>query len=344
MKKLIFSLVLLFLFSGCSHELDTIGAVMGVAFDQPQEKKFNMTASILEAGEETAQVQNVSAEGNTVSEASMNCSLLADKKMFFGHNKIILLGEAFAKNGIEDLVTSFYQSADKRGAEQLVVCKGNAAEALAIEAITEDTAAESIAENIESAEKSTYISKCTLHEFAQKSLSAGRSVLVPMGRVNLNESGKTCFELDAMAVFRENSLIAVLTEDEARGAKWLTQGAQGDTFAVLNGETELLVTVTNSKIQVTQTEAGFLVTLSLDVSLRESLGNASEEIIAAEAVRLAYAAIHAAQRLEADFLDIGYHFPPENEDTWNKDLKNKEFAVSAHVTLRHSGMMADPLP
>lgn len=341
MKKIFIVLIALVL-SGCgSVQLNSLGIVQGVAFDVPKEKLFKMSGTILSADDE--QYKSFSAEGNTIAEVSSRCSVATDKKLFFGQNRIIALSDEYAKSGIKEMVISFYQSTDKRSSEQLVVCKGNAEAALTVEAITEETPALSIAENIKSAEATTYISSCTLHDFALDSCSEAKTALVPMGYVSKNEQGKTYFELSAMGVFFDYKLIGELTEDEARGAKWLRNNADGDVLIINSDDFSICIQIEDSSIRLAKEEDGYAISADISFSIEEADGkkytpdviNQIEKATELEVNRLINCAINAGKRMNADFIDLSHRFPGASI--------NSDFSISSNARLKYLGMAVSPV-
>ena len=344
MRKLLILFIAL-LFGGCSAvQLNDMGIVQGIAFDKAEQKQYKMTNSMISTSEKT--YENYSAEGNTVSEAASLSAGNADKDLFFGQNLLVIISDKFAKDGIKDIVNAFYQSDDKRSSEQLVICKGSAESALQTEAITEDTPAMSIVQNVNSAEASTYISSCTLHEFLLDSCRNAKTALVPTGYIQ-TENDKTAFELSSMSVFYDYKLIGELSEDEARAAKWLRKNADGDVFIVSYENNSLCAKINSIAVSFLEKGGGYLINADISFSIEEAAGDKYsaetiakiEEAAEAEAVRLINCALAAARRLNADFINLSYRFP--NADI--SDMSRIKFSVGASAKLKYLGMAVSPV-
>ena len=169
MKKLL--LLILLVLCGCSAEPDTLGVVDGVAFDKGN-RNVCMAVSVWKSGETIC----VRAETDSLEAAQELCAEMVSRKLFFGHERVIIISEELAREGVWNLLMDFYLQNDKRGSELIAITEGSAAEALS------GADAEDIADAIEFASKNSGYEKCTLHNFVAQMMDKGEAK-VPVVRV-----------------------------------------------------------------------------------------------------------------------------------------------------------------
>lgn len=160
--KFIFALLMSIMLAGCSAEPDTLGVVEGTALDKG-EKPVCMSVSVWRSGETIC----VRSEADTLVSAEELCAEMVSRELFFGHERVLLISDELAREGIWDILLDFYSENDKRGSELVAICKGNAAEALA------SVKCEDIADAIEFAAKNNGSPKCTLHDFIADTMESG---------------------------------------------------------------------------------------------------------------------------------------------------------------------------
>ncbi|HIZ55945.1 MAG TPA: Ger(x)C family spore germination protein, partial [Firmicutes bacterium] len=92
----------------------------------------------------------ITGTGKTISEALVNAGLRQGKTIFFGHNRLVVLGEEMAKEGIEPIWSYFNADNYLRPNMYIIIAKGMTAEEIISAKISEGILS---AENIENAIK-----------------------------------------------------------------------------------------------------------------------------------------------------------------------------------------------
>src|SRR5687768_2804645 len=102
-------LVLLVLLAGCGkQELNQMALVMAVGLDKDKSGTYRVTAQIVRpadargstgapSGGTGEPVWTASAEGRSIFEAIRNLSRFSSRRVFWAHNKVIVVGEELAK-------------------------------------------------------------------------------------------------------------------------------------------------------------------------------------------------------------------------------------------------------
>ncbi len=134
MKKkitvLLLAVVQLFLLSGCWNyvEIDEQINVSGMAFDVGREgKRLHLSVEIVTVGKgEKSQFEShvMEAEGDTVFEAVRQLMDVSSKKLYFGHCKLMVIGESLARSGIRELLDLPLRNHELRTTMNIVVARG----------------------------------------------------------------------------------------------------------------------------------------------------------------------------------------------------------------------------
>lgn len=138
MKKFVFYLTLILLtlafLTGCWNrkELNDILIVQAVGIDKNQSGQFKLTYQVLKpkvlktptnipSSFQQKGVWCFSSTGKSIFDAIRNTTLSSDKKLFFSHNKIIVISEKVAHQGIENVLDIFLRYHEFRPDAYLIV-------------------------------------------------------------------------------------------------------------------------------------------------------------------------------------------------------------------------------
>lgn len=134
MKKkiavLFLAAVQMFLLSGCWNyvEIDEQINVSGIALDVGREgKRLHLSAEIVTVGKgEHSQFEShvMESEGDTVFEAIRQLMDVSSKKLYFGHCKLMVIGENLARSGIGELLDLPLRNHELRTTMDVVVSHG----------------------------------------------------------------------------------------------------------------------------------------------------------------------------------------------------------------------------
>lgn len=131
MKKLIISLSLLFLLTGCWNykELNDYAIITGVAIDKTDDKYelsvliSNSPKNSSDNNESGSQIVVYSGKGKTIFEAIKDIGLVSSKELYFNSFSILILSEDVAKDGINSAIDFFLRYSSSRNNFYVTVTK-----------------------------------------------------------------------------------------------------------------------------------------------------------------------------------------------------------------------------
>ncbi|WP_227937544.1 Ger(x)C family spore germination protein [Alkalihalobacillus deserti] len=233
MKKLVIVLFCLLLVTGCwdRRELTEIGIVSALAIDKnPDTGDFEITSLFIRPSAESTQTPSperpfllVTTTGKTIIEAIRKSSQTTDREGFFAHNKVIIINEQIAKEGLIPVMDTFQRGKDIRGYVWLCIAKGT--EAKNVLQIKSDNIsripANYLNSLIENAEEEA--AKINFLTYNKEALSEEKDPVA--GVLSIEKIEKEPFErvkFSGGAVFQKDKLKGFLTERETRGYHFVT--------------------------------------------------------------------------------------------------------------------------
>ncbi|MBE9917623.1 Ger(x)C family spore germination protein [Paenibacillus donghaensis] len=134
--SLVFLLCMLLFVTGCwnRRELNDLAITLGMGIDK-QGQKYKVTVQVVVPGEIAAQksrgvspVTVFSAVGDTVFEAVRKMTTVSPRKVYIAHLRIVVLGEALAREGIGKSLDFLTRDTEARTDFYVAVAKGTTAE------------------------------------------------------------------------------------------------------------------------------------------------------------------------------------------------------------------------
>ncbi|MGI6082898.1 MAG: Ger(x)C family spore germination protein [Limnochordia bacterium] len=351
---------LLLSLSGCwsRREIETLGFVMAMGIDKAQdEDKLQLTMLVAKpfamgGGEESnpqeAATWVFSSTGDTVFEAIRNGNSQSPRRLFFAHNRWILFGEEFAREGIQEALDFWSRDGESRRTVHIAVTKDTtASQMLQTRFELERQPSEGgrgVLNNAATA-LSTVVT-VRLNEFAQFLESPGispvasRVELVPRpkdadvrGEVVEQEIGSSA-RFTGAAVFNGDRLVGWLDKSETRGLNWVRSevksallivddpGNHGERVGIeiISARAQTSVEhvdgrfVTRIKVEAEGHLGDTTAFVEPDTDVWESLEKRMAQVIREE-IR---AAVSKGQLLRTDFLGFGASFYRSNPRLWSQ--------------------------
>lgn len=240
------ALVLLLVFcTGCMNpvRINQRAIIQGIGIDL-EEGEYLLTLQIFDpqgGGSQTAVDVGksnsliVQAKGVTIAEALETVSLKQGKQVFYGQNKLIVLGSEAAHGGLGEVLRFFGASMQSRPNVDLVVAQGRAAEVLEAKINQSVMPVLAIKSMLDNEKVNGEILRGPLmHAIAsQENGSTGCAMpLVAKSGGGENEA----VELLGTAVFRQGVLAGAVGPRETRGILWLRGEVQKTQMVVEAGE------------------------------------------------------------------------------------------------------------
>ena len=264
---LILSLIIL---TGCwsEREINTLGIVEAVGIDKTENGEILLTFQILKpsaikssggnssgGGQESA-VTVLSSTGETVFDAIRNATEQSCKRLYFPFNKIIIIGEDAARDGIGDITEFFDRNRESRSLAYILVAKGRAKDIIEASSEQEKVPAKGIEMLLDVTYATSQRVKMTLNDI-HKILACKTSSPYTTGIKTLSKQTKdgliTVTELEDTAIFKKDKLIGWVGKKETRGFLWIL-GKVENGIIVINspGEEDKKVSlqITSSSVKV----------------------------------------------------------------------------------------------
>jgi spore germination protein KC len=242
LKRIVLVICCLFLLVGCwdKRELKEIGIVVAIGIDKdPDTGEIVFTSQVIrpsalkpEGGGTGAPVKLITTKGDTVFKAIRNANQEFDRKNFYAHNQVIVIGEQLAKDGILPILDGITRGKEARGYVFLCIAKDmQAREILGVKQQgIENVQANYLKDILENQQFNFDTTVLQLNGYYKKSLAKGSNpvtgVLTIIEKTNKpveEESGKISqkVKLSGGAAFKEDKLVGFLNEPEARGYNWV---------------------------------------------------------------------------------------------------------------------------
>ncbi|WPC44370.1 Ger(x)C family spore germination protein [Clostridium sp. JS66] len=361
-----------------AHEINKLAIVMGIGIDKGREQGYpvEMTVQLANVsgiksssknkdGETSnAGYLNLKEKGKSISDAAKAFNRKLNRKLFFSHNQIIILGKDAAEGGIEKYVDFFLRYRETRLLTWVLVSKQPASEVLNIKPELETTPGRNIGELIKNEKDISQIPSVDLRDFASKLMSKTTSPIAPIIEVSRDNDKKIAY-LSETAVFKKDKMIGTLNKQETRGLLWGINKMK-DGVIVLNtsSDDKINIVTTHSKSRITPKIKDNKPSIKIEIkqegdlqeqTFSEDLANPkafeiiqkSEEEAIKKEIMLA---VKKSQELNSDifgFGDIIYQHYPKHwakmEKEWDEVFRNMSVDVSVNAKLRRTGRITKPI-
>lgn len=252
---LLASVLLLFSLTSCieSHQLNETAIVQAIGIDRVEDQ-FEVTLQIYSPkgpGASTAidtsknNSSIISASGETLASAIRKATLSQGKKIFTGHNRIIVIGKETAEEGIEGLFSYFNRNALTRQNVQVLMAETTAKEIVTASIDQGILAAETIQKMIDNSEENGFVFLSPYYLLSKNMILNDGCGAMPM--ISLTSSPKdssqsgedsgedssskqisevTHLKMEKTAVFRDFKFSGTLDTTQTRGLLFLTDQIQ----------------------------------------------------------------------------------------------------------------------
>ncbi|AHF05813.1 Ger(x)C family spore germination protein [Desulfitobacterium metallireducens] len=341
------------LLTGCWNrkEINTLAIVQAFGIDRTDDDQVNISAQILKPSQSSGDSENggqgvwvVSSTGETVFDAIRNASFKTDRKLFFPHNKVIIIGEDTAKTGITPLVDFLRRDHEVDKLSYVFIAKGTAKDILIGEHEQEKIPGKAIEGLSKTSIIASHLPKRELKDLLSSLGSKTGSAVVPgieIQKKNENGASKEVVVLDNTAIFKKDKIIGWFDHTETRGLLWVLGEIKSGIIVVKSPEEEaknvsleIIRTSTQLKPQITDGKLSITVEIEEEGNLAEQFSemNLTRPDTFAELERRQIAAIEEeinvaitkAQAWNVDIFKFGEEFHQKYPQEWPDLKKNWE--------------------
>lgn len=384
MKKLLLTLLFAMqssVLAGCWDriEINDVALVTGLGIDQINEKNIELTAemhiprAIGGAGNPgggsssgNAQTFIRSGVGRTIADAISDLQQKIPRRVFWGQTKVVVFGEAMAKNGIREQLDFLTRHSQPRLRSYMFVANGTAKDILVLLPPLERASSEVLREMA----VSEVLKSVTLKELLQMVSGDGQGASMPMVKKLTPEPGKkwkeTIAYIHQTAIFKKDKMIGSINDNLTRGLLWIRdeikeanitiEPEKGEGYVssrILRADTELIPRVEDGKWKVTvkaSTTADVIVNGSdlnlmnpeIVLKLQKKLEEDIEHLMA-RTVQLVQKEMHA------DIFGFAEQFHRKYPQSWKSVKPNweerfpaVEVAFEVKANIRRPGLSGPP--
>ncbi|OME92088.1 MULTISPECIES: Ger(x)C family spore germination protein [Paenibacillus] len=316
-----------------------------------------------EGEQETVWVLDV--VGHTVDDAMMNLQQQISGKLFFGHLRVIVVSEEFARKGIENLNDYLHRNAEVRRMAWLMISKGKAKNHMQAAPKLERVPALYLASTLDDAVKHGKFPSNYIGTFWSNSSKKGQEGFLPYIQIMKGEN----VEISGMAFFKGAKMVGMTKPIEIagylvikgispagyRGIIHIGDDSQVVTIHATNRESEIKVDIKNGMPH-------FTITATTEINIEEKNSDTIPvdnskilEEIARENERsiteLLIGLIQKTQKKESDIFGFGELVRAKEPSYWKNHVTSpgqwgeiyKNVTFDYHVTskVRRIGMKAE---
>lgn len=349
------------LFSGCStsRHLKDLVIVEGMGIDD-KDGKVSVTLQTLNVGinngSQTPQgnmTENTEKEGSSITDCVNNLAKALSKRIFFGQNKLIVLGKALTENDFIKNVDFFMRSADARS--DVAVCISDSKAKDIIDSKENDAAVpcENILYLIRNNEKLGLCSYVTTEQILNLYEDKTSDIYIPVVEKKKNENVST----KGVGLFSGDRLVYVTDDDETTGFVILGDKAKDISIEAEDerlGKVGVKISEIKCKKKAISQNGTVIFNVSVDADMlvdeiekgigskmnKEDLNRICTDI-EKKIVFLCEKAFSACQKHNSDSVRLGEQLAKDDpnaygamSENWGKYFQNSKIQVTSHIHLK----------
>ena len=360
--------------TGCWNyrEVESLSIVAGTAIDKGENARYRLTVEIvkLSGGKDVKpESKLISSEGETVFDCARNAIALSGKKLYWSHNKFLIISKEVAQMGVLDMIDWFSRDAETRENIYIMVSTENTAEEIFKgEEATQAIKSFDLDDMLKNEKNLSKAPQTEVWEFANNMTGVGISASVATISMKKTDKGKIP-NIGGTAVFKGDKLIGFLDEEETKDVLFIQNRIKGGLIVQLLQQKEKEIPITleifNSKTKVkpviNKNNIMFNINIETTVSLAELGGsiNLIEERGRETLTKIAETTLkkrteNTVRKIQKEFgvdiLGLGEKIYEDDNKTWKKlesnwcdHFKNAQVNVTAKIHIKSSSMLSKPL-
>lgn len=377
-KIIIIVLLLMPVFtSGCWNNVDLNDRVfvVGAGLDKSSSGKIDFSVQILKPsalgarkqGGNVKVTETISSQGVTVFDAIRNMLTKGNKKLFYGHIQVIVIGEELARQGIADALDWFDRDTEADIRSLVLIARGTTArQILQAEGAVEDIPAVEIADTLENSEALPKIKQCQLNEIIKSVNSTGKNPAVAVVSISSKKQQLYVSDLNftGAAVFKKDKLVGWLSPEETIGYLFTQNKIKSGIINIANpadpqGKVAIEILHSQGKIDVRFRNGEPVLYVKIkengNVGEQQGQGNLTSfkqvEKLEHETARVIKNNVmktirHAQNEYQADIFGFGNIVYKKNlrywktvENNWNEVFSNLAVEIEVESKIRRAGLI-----
>lgn len=302
--------------------------------------------------------------GHTLDDAFMRLQQQTSSRLFFGHLRVIIVSEAVAKKGMDNINDFFRRNSEVRRMAWLMIAKGNAMRMMKAAPKLERIPTLYLMTTLDQGINMGKFPRDYIGTFWSNATKKGQEGYLPYVELQKEQN----IEIKGLAYFKGTKLVGK-TKPIQIGAFLAVKGVNPAGYRVyvtLDGSSKMIMTTTTNrsvswKVKMKQGHPHFDVNIMLEVNVEEKMNQDldinSEEILRQigmeqekNATKACKALIAQTQEAGSDIFGFGEFIRAKKRGYWNTHVKSKEnwqeqykdvtFDIETHVNVRRVGMKA----
>lgn len=384
-SKIMIGLYIIFIgmiFSGCWDNKDIVNRSFAscVALDRAENGEIEVTLQLLkpnvikakqQGGSDESAIWVLTTTGDTVFEALRNQLRTLNRKPFYSHLRLIIIGEELAREGLRDVLDLFIRHNEVRIIPKILVAKNMRAKdimdaqseienipALHLEGILENNIAEAKTRDIRLID--------VLQELTAPHGSTVIGNIVPKKKGNITKIKD--LEIEGAAVIHGDKVMEFLDANQTRGYLFLKNEVKGGGIIVNNPGDEnkkISINIKNAQGKIKVNKDNNILELSAHIKMKgdlwEEQGSVNlatqkmleriEEEVEKEIIKNIQDTLKVAQeQCKCDFIGFGNAIAAKYPQYWEsiKENWNEEFIdipvhIEADVEIINTGIITKPI-
>ncbi|MFS0869810.1 Ger(x)C family spore germination protein [Paenibacillus xylanilyticus] len=302
----------------------------------------------------------VSATAPTIADALEKIQTDLTRKISWGHTRVVVFGEAYAREGIEDTLAWIAREPLFHLSSYIMVASGKAKNVSDLTPVFEETPSDVLREF---STEENMLKTQVLNIFAADKMNQGfaSSMLTAQERHMASEEGelKKWVSQTGGALFRQMKMVGTLTDEEARAVAWAERSLDSMTISVRTKKEKASMTLydmhSDIHVRMERGEPVFDIKLIGKAELNSVIPVLkAKDIVAVREIEQAAgekvsthltSAIRTGQHKGADILRLGYRLEWRYPKTWEKlrpqwinYMKNDlQFHVNTDINIQFVG-------
>lgn len=369
------------LVTGCwnKSDINERSIVVAVGLDKTENNKIEVTLQIAKIKENEGNSRSGNSEnlawtnsykGDTVFEAIRNQLKVVNRKPFFGHVKLMVIGEELAKEGIIETVNFFERDHELKLTPYVLISKGiSAKKVLKAKSDLEDLSAIHIETIIKNSEANSKINKTLFIDMLRAMNRPGQDPLLGVIKPNNKENIKKVSNLEAegSAILKNHKLVGWLSGKETRAYLMMNNKVK-DTIINVNDpiEKEKKVSIEIFKLKGSRKVINGKkdIKIIIDIDANGNIGGQQSPYDLSNEKMLKKLEIEvenkikkeigeliniAQKKYNSDFLGFNKlvhkrysHYWNTIEKNWNEEFSKINTEVNVKVKIKRTGLVTSP--
>lgn len=364
------------LLTGCWDrvEINDLAIVLATGIDLSEEGEIELSVQLAipkamgggqgssggQGGDQPTTVERVT--GRTIFDCHSKLQASASRRLFWGHNRVVIIGEKLAEDGIQKHIDFFARHPEPRLRAYVFVSKGKPTDILKVVPDFDDSSSE-VAREIAKFEIGMSV---TLKELIEMLSGDAGNTALPWIEVEKEVQGKGGVQVNGTAVFKKDKMIGRMDEELSRGILWLRneiklaavtikpEDAEGQiSFDLLRSRTELIPKIENDNwkmtIKVTTEDDAVENETKLNLMNPEVVKKLQKQMEAEIKERIRLALEQVQKEMKVDILGFAEIFHRQYPDQWSKvkDQWEEKFPeinieIQAKAYIKRPGLSTSP--